>query len=205
MIVSVQSQRYFTMARAKEFDETAVLNKALNVFWCKGFNGTSAQDLVDALGISRSSLYDTFGDKRNLFIQSLQYYRENMSGRMIELIDKSENIEKTVSDIFKAATTEAIEDKLSKGCFIVNSTIELASHDKEVASIINQNIQDIEDALCKAIKKGQDEGIFSTAQTARAYARFLFNNISGIRVASRYGADKHVYDDIVKITLSVLK
>ena len=192
------------MARTKEFDEIDVLNKAVNLFWCKGFNGTSAQDLVDALGISRSSLYDTFGDKRNIFLKSLQLYRQNMAGKMIEFIDTSENIEKTLKDIFKIAATEAIEDKLSKGCFMVNSTIELAPHDKEVAEIVNQNMQDVEDALCRAIKKGQDAGVFSRSQTARALARFLFNNISGIRVASKSGSDKKVYDDIVKVALSVL-
>jgi len=192
------------MARSKEFDEIEVLNKAVNLFWCKGFNGTSAQDLVDALGISRSSLYDTFGDKRNLFIKSLQCYRQNMSGKMIDAIDKSENVEETIKNIFKMATTEAIEDKLSKGCFMVNSMIELAPHDKEVAEIVVQNMQDVEDALYRAVKKGQDVGVFSTNQTARSLARFLFNNISGIRVASKAGSEKKVYDDIVKVALSVL-
>lgn len=192
------------MARTKEFDEIAVLNKAVNLFWCKGFNGTSAQDLVDTLGISRSSLYDTFGDKRNIFIKALQLYRQNMAGKMIAFIDNSENVEKSIKDIFKMATTEAIEDKLFKGCFMVNTTIELAPHDKEIAEIVNQNMQDIEDALCRAIKKGQDEGVFSTRQTARSLARFLFNNITGIRVAAKSSSDKKVYDDIVKVALSAL-
>lgn len=193
------------MSRTKVFNETDVLEKAVKVFWCKGYNGTSAQDLVDELGISRSSLYDTFGDKRTLFIKALQHYRSLSAKGLIEMISNSGNIEKTIEQIFKIAVKEAVEDKLSKGCFIVNTTIELAPHDKDIALIINQNMMDIEKALCVAIKKGQEEGVFSKSQSALSLARFIFNSISGLRVASKSGADKKVFDDIVKVSLSVLK
>lgn len=193
------------MARTKEFDESTILTKAMNLFWCKGYNATSAQDLVDGLGISRSSLYDTFGDKHNLFLLSLKKYRKEMGGALIEMIENSTNAEKTVKQIIQFVTTETIEDKLQKGCFMVNSTIELAASDKEVAEIVNENMQDIEDAFYRIIKKGQETGQFNSNNSALSLARFLFNTISGIRVASRSKADKKVYDDIVKVVMSVLK
>lgn len=193
------------MSRTKVFNEAEVLEKAVQVFWCKGYNGTSAQDLVDELGISRSSLYDTFGDKRSLFIKALQHYRSVAAKGLIEMISNSNDIEKTIEQIFRVAVKESVEDKLSKGCFIVNTTIELAPHDKEIASIIDQNMNDVENALCEAIKKGQAEGVFSRKQPALSLARFLFNSISGLRVAAKSGADKHVFDDIVKVNLSTLK
>ena len=192
------------MARTKEFDEEVVLNKAVDLFWYKGFNGTSAQDLVDELGISRSSMYDTFGDKHAIFIKSLQRYCKKLAGSMVTYIDQSENVEATIKQIFKVASAEAVEDKLSKGCFMVNTIIELAPHDKDVAAIVKQYIQDIENALCRAIEKGQDQGVFSKRQTARSLASFLFNNLSGIRVASKLGTDAKVYDDVVSVVLSVL-
>jgi len=193
------------MPRVKEFNETDVLEKAVNLFHTKGYNATSAQDLVDELGISRSSLYDTFGDKRSLFLKALQHYRSTASKAMIEMVNNSTNIEETIKLIFKTAIKEAIEDKLSKGCFMVNATIELAPHDKDVAEIINQNMADVENALCLAIKKGQNEGLFTENQTALSLSRFVFNNISGLRVASKSGAEKKVFEDIVKVTLSALK
>lgn len=193
------------MSRTKVFNETDVLEKAVQVFWCKGYNGTSAQDLVDELGISRSSLYDTFGDKRSLFIKALQHYRSVAAKGLIEMIETSNNIDKAIEQIFRIAVKEAIEDKLSKGCFIVNTTVELAAHDNDIATIINQNMNDIENALYLAIKKGQEEGVFSKKQSALSLARFIFNSISGLRVASKSGAQKKVFDDIVKVTLSVLK
>jgi TetR/AcrR family transcriptional repressor of nem operon len=193
------------MSRTKVFNETDVLEKAIQVFWSKGYNGTSAQDLVDELGISRSSLYDTYGDKRSLFIRALQHVRSTLSKELIKMINHSDNIEEAIRQIFKMTVKEALEDKLLKGCFMVNTTIELAPHDKDVAAIINQNMTDIENALCLAIKKGQEEGVFSKKQSALSLARFVSNSISGLRVAAKLGTEKRVYDDIVKVTLSVLK
>jgi TetR/AcrR family transcriptional regulator, transcriptional repressor for nem operon len=193
------------MARTKVFDEEIVLNKAVNLFWEKGYNGTSAQDLVDELEISRSSLYDTYGDKYQLFKNSLLQYRKKFAGSMIEMIDKSVDFEKTIKDVFQYVVTESLQEKFSKGCFMVNSAVELAPHNSEIAQIVNANMQDVEDALFRIIKKGQDAGQFSKNNTARSLARFVFNAISGLRVASKSGADKKVFDDIVKVTLSALK
>ncbi len=193
------------MARTKVFDEDEVLNKAMDLFWEKGYNGTSAQDLVDQLGISRSSLYDTYGDKYQLFKEALLQYRKRLAGRMIEMIDQSTDAEKTMKDIFQYVVSSSLQKKLSKGCFMVNSAIELAPHNSEVANIINANNEDIENAFFRLIKKGQEAGQFSKDQTARALARFVFNSISGLRVASKSTTDKKLFDDVVKVTLAALK
>lgn len=193
------------MSRAKEFDEIDVLEKAVEVFWCKGYNGTSAQDLVDRLGISRSSLYDTFGDKRSLFKKALEHYRQTAANALIEMIESSNEIEKTIENIFRVTVTEALEDKLSKGCFVVNSTVELASHDEEIRNIIIKNMDDIQNALNDAIKKGQDQGVFSKRHSSLSLSRFAFNSLSGLRVASKASVQKDAFDDIVRISLSVFK
>lgn len=193
------------MARTKVFDEETVLNKAVDLFWEKGYNDTSAQDLVDSLGISRSSLYDTYGDKYQLFKNSLLQYRKKFAGAMIAMIDTSTDFEKTLKDIFQYVVTESLQQKFSKGCFMINSSVELAPHNLEIAEIVNANMQDVEDALVRLIKKGQEAGQFSNSHTPRSLARFVFNTISGLRVASKSGAEKRVFDDIVKVTLSALK
>jgi len=198
-------QRFFIMARTKVFDEETVLNKAVNLFWEKGYNGTSAQDLVDELGISRSSLYDTYGDKYQLFKKSLLQYRKKFAGLMIEMMDESNDFEQTIIDLFEYVVSESLNEKFSNGCFIVNSTVELAPHNAEIAEIINANKHDVEDALFRLIKKGQDVGQFSNNHSARSLARFVFNAIAGLRVASKSGVDKDVFADVVQVTLSTLK
>ncbi|MBD0259247.1 MAG: TetR/AcrR family transcriptional regulator [Cytophagales bacterium] len=193
------------MARNKEFEEAEVLEKAVNLFWCKGYNGTSMQDVVDCLGISRSSLYDTFGDKRQLYLAALNQYRSQMAGALLQTVQQATSVVPTLSRLFEMAVHESLADRLGKGCFMVNSTVELAPHDPEVARIVKANMEDIEEAFYQLIRKGQEQGEVTPKHDARALARFLFNTMSGLRVAAKAGAGRGVYDDVVNLSLSVLR
>ncbi|GAA6767557.1 TetR/AcrR family transcriptional regulator [Flavobacterium sp. CGRL1] len=187
------------MARTKEFNEDQVLDKAIEIFWHKGYNGTSAQDLVNHLGLSRSSLYDTFGDKQKLFARALKKYHDENYIKIKEILETATNIKETLSVIFKLAVVESLEDRITKGCFMVNSAVELAMHDADIAKIVNDNRKIMEEVFYTAVKKGQELGQISPKQEARSLARFIFNNYSGIRVLARAGErDKQVYDDILK-------
>lgn len=193
------------MARTKEFNEDQALDKAIEIFWHKGYNGTSAQDLVNHLGLSRSSLYDTFGDKQKLFVKSLKRYQKQNLDSLTELFENAENIKTALTEIFKQAVIESLQDRITKGCFMVNSAVELAMHDPEIAKIVHDNQKVVEDIFCNAVKKGQESGQISDRQDARSLARFIFNNYSGIRVLARAGEkDKQVYDDILKAIFSLL-
>lgn len=193
------------MARTKEFNEDHALDKAIEIFWHKGYNGTSAQDLVTHLGLSRSSLYDTFGDKQKLFAMALKRYQTQGQDTVKKVLEESEDIKEALTKIFKQAVKESLEDRITKGCFMVNSSVELAMHDEEIAKIVNDNRKIIEDIFLKAVKKGQEAGQISTQLDARTLSRFIFNNYSGIRVLARAGeTDKKVYDDILKALFSLI-
>ena len=193
------------MARTKEFNEDKALDKAIEIFWYKGYNGTSAQDLVTHLGLSRSSLYDTFGDKQKLFSKSLQRYQKQSKDDILKLFEDSKNIKETLHDIFKQAVIESLQDRITKGCFMVNSSVELAMHDEDISKIVKSNSQEMEAVFTNALKKGQASGDISKAADARVLARFIFNTYSGIRVLARAGErDKQVYDDIVKTMFYLL-
>ncbi|WP_294960823.1 TetR/AcrR family transcriptional regulator [uncultured Flavobacterium sp.] len=192
------------MARTKEFNEEQALDKAIEIFWHKGYNGTSAQDLVNHLGLSRSSLYDTFGDKQKLFVKSLKHYQKQNLDGLKTLFENAENIKTALTDIFKQAVIESLQDRITKGCFMVNSAVELAIHDPEIAKIVHDNQKVVEEIFCNAVKKGQESGQISDKQEARSLARFIFNNYSGIRVLARTGEkDKQVYDDILKLIFAL--
>lgn len=196
---------FLIMARTKEFNESEILDKAMELFWTKGYNATSAQDLVDTLGISRSSLYDTFGDKHSLFVKVLSQYQCKNGEQMMAMMDNSTNVEQTVINIFKGIITDSLEDKDNKGCFMVNCAIELAPHDAKVNSIIKTNMANVEAAFIKGIERGQAEGVFTQKHSAQSLARFLINAISGLRVSAKSGADKKVLDEVIAVTLSALK
>jgi TetR/AcrR family transcriptional regulator, transcriptional repressor for nem operon len=192
------------MARTKDFDEDEVLAKAVSLFWYKGYNGTSMQDLVDGLGISRSSLYDTYGDKHTLFIKALESYKESATGKMCDIVTNAVSAKEAIKRLLEITTMDLVGDCEHKGCFMTNATVEVAPHDKEVSDIVCQNDQQVEDAFYKAIEKGQMSGEITSKQDARALARFIINNVKGMRVSAKSTTDKGIFDDIIKLTLSAL-
>jgi TetR/AcrR family transcriptional repressor of nem operon len=193
------------MARKKDFDEDELLEKAVNIFWDKGYCATSAQDLVDGLGINRSSLYNTYTDKRTLFTKSLKHYQDKQTTAVLSLLNNADDIHKVIKEIFDRIIQESVKDDLTKGCFMVNTAVELSSHDPEVKDLVNLNNQSVVDALTRAIEKGQKSGQINQDSAPLAVARFIFSTISGLRVTARSGADEKTLKDIVSVTLQSLK
>jgi TetR/AcrR family transcriptional repressor of nem operon len=192
------------MARSKDFDEAEVLSKAVCIFWHKGYNGTSMQDLVDGLGISRSSLYDTFGDKHALYIKALDSYQKFGGNQMCDIINNTASAKEAIKKLLELTMRDLLNDEQRKGCFMVNAEIELASHDAEVKTVICRNEQQFENAVLRAIKKGQDSGEIRNTQDPLALARFIMNAVRGMQVSAKATADMAFFDDIIKTTLSVL-
>jgi TetR/AcrR family transcriptional repressor of nem operon len=201
---AVTSKAIPVMARTKDFDEDEVLKKAINLFWLKGYNATSMQDLVDGLGISRSSLYDTYGDKHTLFIKALESYQCANSKQMCSIINSDKQAKETIRKLLEMVIDELISDEAQKGCFMVNAEVEVAPHDEQVSQIVCANDQQIEEAFYIVIKKGQENGEIKNPQDARALARFIFNTVKGIQVTAKSSSDKAVFEDIIKMALSVL-
>ena len=192
------------MARAKSFDQDEVLDKAVILFWKKGYNATSANDLVRELGLSRSSLYDTYGDKRTLFIKSLNRYRSEIVSKTIKMIDNSTDIKKTLKDIFTHICEQDLTAKIPKGCFMVNSAVELSTSDSEIAKIVEQNQKDIEYSFETALLKGQKNGVISKNKNAKSLSKFFYNSIAGLRVSLKYNKFRSSIDQVVSLNLSVL-
>lgn len=192
------------MARTKDFDEKDVLAKAVCLFWHKGYNATSMQDLVDNLGISRSSLYDTYGDKHTLYLRALDAYQQAGVQKIEKLIADAPNAKEAITRLIRLFTNEILSDEQQKGCFIVNAEIETAPHDVQVNELITKNEQVMEDAFYKVVAQGQQNGDITSKTDARALARFLMNTVKGIRVSVRSVKDQAFFDDIINTSLQVL-
>ena len=192
------------MARTKDFDENEVLAKAIQLFWYKGYNGTSMQDLVDGLGISRSSLYDTYGDKHALYIKALESYQDSSGIEMCNIINNTPSAKEAIKQLLEFITRNMLNDEQHKGCFMVNAGVEVAPHDAQVNDLLCKNEQQLEDVFYKAIKKGQESGEINTRQDAMALTRFISNTVKGIQVSAKSTTDKAFFDDIIQTTMSVL-
>ncbi|MFS0600254.1 TetR/AcrR family transcriptional regulator [Peribacillus frigoritolerans] len=190
------------MARSKEFDEKAVLRKAMELFWEQGYEKTSMQDLVDHMGIHRRSIYDTFGDKRSLFLASLNHYEELIVNEMERIISSTSSIKQTIRDVF-IFVLNSIE-QYPKGCLSVNAAIELSLLDKEIGRIVTKMFNRTEDMFNNLIKRGQISGELSKEIDSDNTSRFLHNNLVGIRVLIKTNYNKKELEGIITLALSVL-
>ena len=162
------------------------------------------EDLVSGLGISRSSLYDTYTDKHSLFIKALEYYQHNGFEKMQATANAPGPAKETVRRLIELATVGLLEGKQRKGCFIVNAGVEVASYDKEVNNLICRNDQQIEEIFCQVIKKGQASGEIKNPRDARLLARFMLNSVKGLQVSAKSISDKFAFDNIITMAVSTL-
>ena len=192
------------MPKVKQFDEADVLGKAKKVFTEKGYNGTSMDDLVQATGLSRSSIYDTFGDKHGLFLKALQQYRCNSQSDLQQLLEKTDSPKEKIRLVFDATVKSILRDKERMGCMLLNVSMELSCSDKEVAAVASENMEEMEQLFAEWVKKGQARGEISRTFSSKALARHLYNGITGLRVVGRSRPEPDALRDVVKITLSIL-
>jgi TetR/AcrR family transcriptional repressor of nem operon len=150
-------------------------------------------------------LYNTYTDKKTLFTKSLKHYQQKQTNAMITMLGKADNAKKALKQIFSGLIQESADDALLKGCLMVNTAVELSGTDPEIADIVNKNNKSVEDALTKLIEKGQHAGQFSSKTDARTFARFIFGNITAIKVAARSGTPKKALEDIAEVAMGALK
>ncbi|PSL30951.1 TetR/AcrR family transcriptional regulator [Chitinophaga ginsengisoli] len=193
------------MARARNFDEDEVLDKAIDIFRRQGFKTTTPEELVTHLGLSRSSLYNTYGDKRSLFIRSLQRYQEQTSKALNDLADSGTDAMTAIRNIFEFTVDNCLQDDMPKGCFLVNSIVEFGSEDTETVAVVKESMETNRNTLLRLVKKGQKEGSISNIAKPAALADYLVNCLSGISVSSKAGADKNACEAIVKNSLAILQ
>lgn len=193
------------MARTKAFDRDAALAKAMYAFWRCGYEATSMQDLVDAMGINRQSLYDTFGDKHELYLEALEFYRCGEGMTFLAPLHETKPLRQRLEKMFELIIEESVNDPDRKGCLIANATLELANKDKAVHNFVEKNfensVKNFEQVLAAAKAKGE----LSATKNIKALAVFIVNTIGGLRVTAKASADKGVLKSIVKTTLTAFE
>ncbi|MFZ9030407.1 MAG: TetR/AcrR family transcriptional regulator [Robiginitalea sp.] len=195
---------HFFMPRVKTFDENEVLSKAMNLFWKQGYSATSIQDLVNHLGINRASLYDTFGDKEQLFKKSFALYRKSNMEGLRRFLENRPDVKKGFSELFENAIREALDDKDKKGCFVVNTTTELIPNDESLLQVLEDNKRDFENLFYQYLKKGRDDGQLKTDKDLRSLASLFYTLYNGIRVVSKVRPNKKELADSIEVVLSLL-
>lgn len=178
------------MPWTKQFDVDATLDKAMQHFWTHGFHASSMQNLVDAMGINRASLYNTYGDKHQLFLQALEHYHHNLRhNRFKELNEKYQSLQR-IHELFQLIIEDAREEEIHRGCLIMNTALEMAPHDKEIQDVILKAQNSIRYFFIGALQDGIYKKQVREDIDVNAEAQFLLTLYSGLLVQIRNCQDE---------------
>ncbi|MFI0466419.1 TetR/AcrR family transcriptional regulator [Saccharopolyspora sp. 5N102] len=196
------------MARPRLFDEERALEAAMRTFWANGYEATSTQDLCEATGLGRSSIYNAFSSKHDLFMRALTRYINTTSAVQLAILEDSGRSEvdriRALLAVIVDTELENRRDGRSFGCLTVNSTVELAGRDPETAKLLDRDTEARLAALRAVIEAGQRDGGIASARDAGSLARFVNAVIGGMRIAGQAGADRAVLESIAETAMDAL-
>lgn len=191
------------MARKIEFDKDASLQKAMRLFWRQGYETTSVQDLVDELGINRFSIYNSFGDKKSLFLEALAHYRETVLGFLIQPLMGSEPAKLRLDNYLDRVAKQLQKKSGELGCMIQNTSLSFIANDIDVGVALAEMFGDLRLALTKAIdeakKSGEISKSFAEENESGALANFILSQIQGVIMLRRVLKDKAIVLPQVKL------
>lgn len=188
------------MARPRSFDGDAILDKTVEVFRSKGYEGASVSDLEKATGLHRASLYGAFGDKRALYLAALRRYDSTRAARLMTEISAAPTGRRALERMFALVIEEAAAD--SCGCLLANAASENAARDARVARCVDDGRRRVEGGLHAAVLRGRADGSLKASGDARAQARFLYAALLGLRALAKSGAAK---GDLLSVAETALK
>ena len=186
--------------RTKEFETTAVLDKAMLVFWRQGYEQTSMQNLVDEMGIHRRSIYDTFGDKHQLFIAVLARYHDQITATFNQIINEHRDISSRLTAIFEAFIKHPTQQP--DGCLVVNTATALPTLEVDIQQLVKRYLQQEQAMLQQLLVAGQAE--LQTPIKYELLAATLQNTLVGIRVMAKVNPDSEALIAIAHQTLQIL-
>jgi len=177
----------------------------MRLFWRKGYAATSVEDLSETLHLSRSSLYDTFGDKRTLFLEALKLYSQRVLSATARTLNESPSPIAGIQLVFDDLVASAGNEIGRLGCFMVNSVAELVPYDPEVTAISASYADSLQELLTAVLKQARSQDLVTKKQTPEQFAAYLFNMIQGIRILIKSGATQEQIQTITNITLKSLQ
>jgi TetR/AcrR family transcriptional repressor of nem operon len=190
------------MARTKEFDPQRALNKAMNVFWSVGYQAASLERLMKEMGLSKQSVYDTFGDKRSLYLQALAYYRRKTNDGLRQLLSGAHPVKQAFRKLLFGLSSETREQH-ERGCLLLSANLERDTGDAEIAELLRQNQAEVESIFAEALRRAQKKGEIPRGQDPEALSRFFVVTIQGMRSMARLKSDRRALRQVAKVALAV--
>lgn len=193
-----------TAGRPLQFDPVKVQDKAMRLFWEKGYESTSMDNLLTTMNISKSSFYQAYKSKRNIFESSIRQYQAMLLNNFKERLRQAASGRDFIETLFYDVANETSGPEARRGCLLMNTANEFSQTDPEIASLVADSLDAITTIFEQAIHQAQQEGLIATRNDARTLAVYLLSCMSGLKNMVKAGADRETIKRIVKITLAIL-
>jgi TetR/AcrR family transcriptional repressor of nem operon len=195
--------RKMPAGRPREFQREAALERAMQHFWRFGYEAASLPDLLKAMGISRQSLYDTFGNKRALYLSAIERYRADKIGQALALLEREGSPIGNVRAALRFFPKMAA-DAGCRGCLVANAIVELGARDRELSRLLNDTLEVLQRGFEGALRKARAAGELGPGKSPRQLSRALTNAVMGIAVTGSLDPGAAELRDICAGTLEML-
>ncbi|NKW84912.1 TetR/AcrR family transcriptional regulator [Bacillus cereus] len=193
------------MARLREFDEEKALDAAMQLFWEKGYTATSLSDLTAKMEIQKPSLYSAFGDKEGLFEAALRRYTNLHAANIRTKLQNEQSVKEAIRTFFENMVEEEYKIEFSKGCFCINTMVELAPHNEKFEVLTREHQMYLTVVFQEFITKGIQSGELQSNLNAKAVAQTLVTSLIGLTVLMKSRPERSVIDNSVSVIVSLVK
>jgi TetR/AcrR family transcriptional regulator, transcriptional repressor for nem operon len=189
------------MPRTKAFEPEEALEKAMRLFWRKGYESASVQDLVEATGVNRFSLYETFGDKHQLFLAAIDRYAKTRAAGKLEKLEAGKDAREAIREYFDDLVDELCSEDGRRGCFLLNCAVESAPHDAKVAKRVGAHFKRLERAFYEALRKSKSKSQPEKDGRLKRVASYLTCCAQGLIVVAKVDPSRKTLGGVVKTAL----
>ncbi|MFI6738450.1 TetR/AcrR family transcriptional regulator [Nonomuraea sp. NPDC050451] len=192
------------MGRPREFSDRAVVDAAMEVFWEKGYEATSTQDLCERTGLGRGSLYNAFGSKHRLYEEAIRRYAETRAEAQLAMLAEPGSVRARLRDLMLGVIDADMADPGRRGCLALNAATETSGRTEAVAGLVRRQFTDLEQALQRLVEIGQSTGELSSDRPPRQVARAFQSAYYGLRVLAKVTDDRDALLDVVDGAVAAL-
>ncbi|MEV4016580.1 TetR/AcrR family transcriptional regulator [Nonomuraea angiospora] len=192
------------MGRPREFSDRAVVDAAMEVFWEKGYEATSTQDLCERTGLGRGSLYNAFGSKHRLYEEAIRRYAETRAEAQLAMLAEPGSVRARLRDLMLGVIDADMADPGRRGCLALNAATESSGRTEAVAGLVRRQFADLEQALQRLVEIGQSTGELSSDRSPRQVARAFQSAYYGLRVLAKVTDDRDALLDVVDGAVAAL-
>ncbi|GAA4020213.1 TetR/AcrR family transcriptional regulator [Allokutzneria multivorans] len=192
------------MGRPREFDDTAAVHAAMEVFWRKGYEATTTQDLCESTGLGRGSLYNAFGSKRQLYEAALRRYSVIGPQGQLEILERPGSVKDRLRALMVWCVDVDMADPERRGCLAINAAMDASGRTSEIAELAHKQFVRLEQTICHMMAVGQSSGELSSERSPLQAARFFQSAYYGLRVLGKVTDDRAALLDVIEGTLSAL-